>query len=167
VNYYEHATYMTGNHAHAAMFGVKGNVALAGMLFCCQHLFEKSAWSEKLIRTVFWSFQIGLAMMMFLDLFPVGLYQMYLVLTEGLWYARSTEIVMGPVFSTLTYLRTIGGAIFVLGGLLPLIYFILSRGTRLRGEVDVETDEWAAYQKEYGNEYGLEWAAQEEPKIRS
>jgi nitric oxide reductase subunit B len=166
VNYYEHATYMTGNHAHAAMFGVKGNVALAGMLFCCQHLFEKAAWSEKLIRTVFWSFQIGLAMMMFLDLFPVGLYQIYLVLTEGLWYARSTEVVLGPVFATLTYLRSIGGAVFVFGGLLPLIYFILSRGLRLRGEVDVETDEWAAYQKEYGNEYGLEWAAQEEPKIR-
>ncbi len=79
VNYYEHATYMTGNHAHAAMFGVKGNVALAGMLFCCQHLFQKSAWNEKLVRTAFWSLNIGIAMMMFLDLFPVGVYQIWLV----------------------------------------------------------------------------------------
>ncbi len=165
VNYYEHATYMTGNHAHAAMFGVKGNVAIAGMLFCCQHLFSKAAWNAKLIRQIFWSFQIGLGLMMFLDLFPVGLYQIWLVVQEGFWYARTTEVLTGPVFSTLTYLRTIGGAVFVFGGLLPLIWFVLSRGTRLNREVDVETNEWADYQKEYGKELGKEWSAQEEPKI--
>lgn len=165
VNYYEHATYMTGNHAHAAMFGVKGNIALAGVLFCCQHLFQKAAWNAKLIRTVFWSFQIGLGLMMFLDLFPVGLYQIWLVITEGLWYARSTEVVMGPVFATLTYLRTIGGSVFIFGGLLPLMWFVLSRGFRMRKEVDVASDEWSDYQKEYGKELGQEWAAQEEPKI--
>ena len=165
VNYYEHATYMTGNHAHAAMFGVKGNIALAGLLFCCQHLFKKEAWSEKLVRTAFWSLNIGIGLMMFLDLFPVGLYQIWLVVTKGLWYARSTEVIKGPVFVTLTYMRTIGGAVFVFGGLLPLIYFIVSRGLRLRSEVDVESNEWADYQKEYGKEYGKEWAVQEEPKV--
>ncbi|MCZ7679911.1 MAG: cbb3-type cytochrome c oxidase subunit I [Sandaracinaceae bacterium] len=89
VNYFEHSTYLTGNHAHAAMFGVKGNVAIAGMLFCCQHLFRRSAWNARLIRAVFWSLQIGLVLMMFLDLFPVGLYQLTMVLERGLWYARS------------------------------------------------------------------------------
>lgn len=167
VNYYEHATYMTGNHAHAAMFGVKGNVALAGMLFCMQHLVQKAAWSEKLVRMVFWSFQIGLALMMFLDLFPVGLYQIYVVLTEGLWYARSNEVVMGPVFATMTYMRTIGGSVFIFGGLLPIIYFVLSRGGRMRDEVDVSSNEWADYHKEYGHEAGQEWAAQEEPKVKA
>src|SRR5690606_35159669 len=75
VNYYEHGTWLTGNHAHAAMFGVKGNVAIAGMLFCCQHLFKRSAWNAKLIRVVFWSLQIGLVMMMVLALFPLGMHQ--------------------------------------------------------------------------------------------
>ena len=165
VNYYEHATYMTPNHAHAAMFGVKGNIALAGILFCCQHLFQKAAWNAKLVKTAFWSFQIGLGLMMFLDLFPVGLYQIWLVITEGTWYARSTEVVMGPVFGTLTYLRSIGGAVFIFGGLLPLMWFVLSRGFRMRKEVDVSTDEWSDYQKEYGKELGREWATQEEPKV--
>jgi nitric oxide reductase subunit B len=165
VNYYEHATYMTGNHAHAAMFGVKGNVALAGLLFCCQHLFQKSAWSDKLVKTSFWSLNIGIALMMFLDLFPVGLYQIWLVLTEGFWYARTTEVIKGPVFVTLTYLRMIGGAVFVLGGLLPLIYFVLSRGFRLQRETEISQNEWADYQKEYGTEKGKEWAAQPEPKV--
>lgn len=105
-------------------------------------------------------------MMMFLDLFPVGLYQIYLVLTEGTWYARSTEVIMGPVFATLTYLRSIGGAVFVFGGLLPLIWFILSRAGQLRAETDVESDEWKAYQAEYGNEYGKEWSAEPEPTVK-
>jgi nitric oxide reductase subunit B len=165
VNYYEHATYMTGNHAHAAMFGVKGNIAIAGMLFCCQHLFQKSAWNEKLVRTMFWSFQIGLGLMMFLDLFPVGVYQIWVVLTKGFWYARSTEVMQGPVFVTLTYMRMFGGATFILGGLLPLIWFVLTRGLRLQREVELDSNEWASYQNEYGKEAGKEWATQPEPKV--
>jgi nitric oxide reductase subunit B len=154
VNYYEHATYLTGNHAHAAMFGVKGNVAIAGILFCCQHLFHKAAWSEKLIKSVFWSLQIGLVCMMFLDLFPVGLYQTWTVLTDGLWYARSSDVALGPVFNALTYMRVIGGSLFVFGGVLPLIWFVLSGGRRLQAEAEVEEGVWLAYEN---NEC---WAAQ-------
>ena len=157
VNYFEHSTYLTGNHAHAAMFGVKGNVALAGLLFCCQHLFQRSSWNPKLIRTAFWSLNGGLAMMMFLDLFPVGLYQLSVVVRDGLWHARSQEIITGPVFQTLTYLRSIGGAVFLFGGVLPLTWFVLSRGRRLVREVEVEEGEWSVYD--------TDWAAQEEPGL--
>lgn len=157
VNYFEHATYLTGNHAHAAMFGVKGNIALGGMLFCCQHLFPKAAWNAKLVRTAFWSLNIGLAMMMFLDLFPVGVYQLMAVLDKGLWFARSHEIVQGEVFQTLTYFRSLGGAVFVFGGVLPLIWFVLSRGRRLVRETEVQAGEGGspAYEKD--------WAAQDDP----
>ncbi len=158
VNYYEHATYLTGNHAHAAMFGVKGNIALGGMLFCCQHLFHKSAWNPKLVRTSFWCLNIGLALMMFLDLFPVGLYQTWMAYTHGTWYARSAEIVTGPVFQFLTYCRTIGGMVFIWGGLIPMMWFILSRGTKLRRkEEDVEEGEWTVYEKN--------WSEQKDPAL--
>ncbi len=158
VNYYEHATYLTGNHAHAAMFGVKGNIALGGMLFCCQHLFHKSAWNAKLVKTAFWSLNIGLAMMMFLDLFWVGLYQTYMAFSVGTWYARSQEIVTGPMFVYLTSARTIGGLVFIWGGLLPLMWFILSRGTKLRlKEEDVEEGEWTIYEND--------WAEQTDPAL--
>lgn len=154
VNYYEHATYLTGNHAHAAMFGVKGNIALAGLLFCCQHIFEKSSWNAKLIRRAFWSLNIGVAMMMFLDLFPVGVYQLVDVLQNGLWHARSYEIVQGDVFQTLTYFRSLGGAVFVIGGVIPLVWFILSRGRRLVREVQIEPKFHVDYKKD--------WSAQED-----
>ena len=97
-------------------------------------------------------------MMMFLDLFPVGLYQTWMAFTEGTWYARSQEVIAGPVFVTLTYFRSIGGAVFVVGGVIPLIWFILSRATRIRRKEEaVEEGEWTVYDKD--------WAAQEDPAL--
>eukprot|EP01084_Bolivina_argentea_P234498 394794_1 len=71
VNYYMHATYLTGNRAHSAMLGVKGNIALAGMLFCVQHSVKKVA------SIAFWSLNGGIACMMFFCLFPFGLFHMF------------------------------------------------------------------------------------------
>lgn len=135
VNYFEHATYLTGNHAHAAMFGVKGNIALAGVLFCCQHLFSPESWNPRIIKVAFWSLNIGVGLMMFLDLFPVGLYQLSIVLEDGFWLARAQQTVTGAVFQTLTYFRSVGGLVFVVG-VVSLIWFILSRATKLKPEID-------------------------------
>jgi nitric oxide reductase subunit B len=151
INYFEHSTYLTANHAHAAMFGVKGNIALGGMLFCCQHLLRTEAWNPRLIRTAFWSLNIGVAMMMFLDLFPVGLYQLSVVLQEGLWYARSQEIIQGPVFRILTMARSLGGAVFVIGGVLPLIWFVISRAGSIRREETTESGEWSPQSDGWAN----------------
>jgi nitric oxide reductase subunit B len=150
VNYYEHATYMTGNHAHAAMFGVKGNIALGGMLFCIQHLVTKEAWNPVLVRRAFWALNGGMMLMMFLDLFPVGLYQCMIVVQEGLWFARSQEILTGSIWKTLTYFRSVGGTLFIVGGVLPLIFFIIKGGRSLRAETeDTGEGEWTVYEKDW------------------
>ncbi|MBL8949776.1 MAG: cbb3-type cytochrome c oxidase subunit I [Myxococcaceae bacterium] len=159
INYYEHSTYLTGNHAHAAMFGVKGNIALAGVLFCCQHLFRREMWSERLVKTTFWSLQLGIVLMMTLDLFPVGLYQLAAVAQHGLWYARTNAFVTDSVWQTLTWLRSIGGAVFLFGGVIPLAWFILSRGRHMHPEGEVEEGEWSAY--------GAAWAAEERELIEA
>jgi len=86
--------------------------------------------------------------MMFLDLLPAGLYQVVIVVQKGLWYARSQEILTGTVWQTLTYFRSIGGVIFIVGGVLPLIWFILSRGRHLNPEADSTDGEWTVYEKE-------------------
>ena len=162
INYYEHGTYVTSNHAHGAMFGVKGNIAIGGMLFACQHLFQRSAWNEKLIKTVFWSLQIGLVMMMMMDMFPVGLYQVAAIIQHGFWYGRQQSFITNEVWHTLTLLRAIGGAVFLFGGVLPLTWFILSRGTRMvREAATVEEGEWTIYDKEKAKERES-WAASDE-----
>jgi nitric oxide reductase subunit B len=132
VNYFLHSTYITGAHAHGAMFGVKGNVALASILYCAQHMLKKEDWSPALLRTSFWCLNGGMAMMMFMDLFPTGLYQLYIVMKYSFWQARSYELTNGVVFQFLAKMRAAGGHVFVWGGLLPLAYFIFSRSLSLK-----------------------------------
>lgn len=132
VNYYEHGTYLTVNHGHAALFGVYGNLSLAGMLFVCNLIFKPERWNLKLVRTSFWSLNIGLLLMVALDLFPVGAIQLNEVIEKGLWYVRSNEFITGSAFKTLTWLRGIGSVLFLCGGVIPLVWFVLSRAGSLK-----------------------------------
>lgn len=131
-NYYEHGTYLTVNHGHAALMGVYGNLSLAGILFCCQLLFEPAAWNPKLVKTSFWSINIGLLLMVILDLFPAGILQFVAVVENGLWFARNSQFIDSPVFQTLTWLRIIGGSIFVVGGVVPLTWFIITNRKKIK-----------------------------------
>lgn len=131
-NYYEHGTYLTVNHGHAALMGVYGNLAVAAVLFCCQLLFKVDWWKPKLIKTVFWSINIGLLLMVLLDLFPAGIYQFKTVTEQGLWYARSSAFIESNGFQTLTWMRIVGGSIFTVGGVIPLVWFVTSRRKGLK-----------------------------------
>ncbi len=132
VNYYEHGTYLTVNHGHAALMGVYGNLAIAAMLFCSRYLLVAASWDARLLRRVFWSLNLGLMLMVVIDLFPVGIAQLNDVLAHGLWHARSQGFVQGDLFQTLTWARVIGGALFVLGGVLPLAWFMVTRLPRIK-----------------------------------
>lgn len=127
VNYYQHGTYLTVNHGHAALMGVYGNLAIAAMLFCARWNITAARWDARLLRTIFWSLNLGLALMVVLDLFPVGLHQLSTVMTEGYAYARSQAYLQGNFFQSLTWLRGVGITVFVLGGVLPLLWFMISR----------------------------------------
>jgi nitric oxide reductase subunit B len=131
-NYYEHGTYLTVNHGHAALMGVYGNLAIAAILFCCQLLFKADSWKPRLIKTIFWSINIGLLLMVFLDLFPVGIMQFQAVTEKGLWFARDSSFIESTSFQTFTWMRIVGGSIFTLGGVFPLTWFIISRRKSLK-----------------------------------
>jgi nitric oxide reductase subunit B len=120
------------------------------MLFCIQHLITKEAWNPVLVRRAFWALNGGMMLMMFLDLFPVGLYQCMIVVQEGLWFARSQEILTGGIWKTLTYFRSVGGTLFIVGGVLPLIVFFIKGGRSLRAETeDTGEGEWTVYEKDW------------------
>ncbi len=125
-NYYEHGTYLTVNHGHAALMGVYGNLSIATILFCSQLLTDSNHWKGKALRISFWSINIGLMLMVLLDMFPAGLLQFQAVVEKGLWFARSAEFIDSNAFQTLTWMRIIGGSIFVVGGVLPLTWAITS-----------------------------------------
>ena len=139
VNYYEHGTYLTVNHAHAALMGVYGNLAVAMMVFCARCLVLPARWNGALLRRVFWSLNIGLMLMVLLDLLPAGIAQLLDVLENGLWHARSHAFVESELFQMLTWARIVGGALFVLGGVLPLAWFMVTRLGALKAPVQAET----------------------------
>jgi hypothetical protein len=115
VNYYQHGTCLTVNHGHAALFGVYGNLAIAAMLFCGRWLVVEDRWNPRLLRTAFWSLNVGLALMVVMDLFPVGVDQLLVVMESGYAHARSEAYVRGATFQAYAWLRGVGGAVFVLG----------------------------------------------------
>lgn len=125
VNYYEHGSYLTVNHGHAALMGVYGNLSIGALLFCLRFILKPEAWNTQLVKTTFWSINIGLLLMVFLDLFPAGIHQMSVILSEGFWFARSQAFINSTAFQTMTWFRIVGGAIFFCGGVLPLCWFVV------------------------------------------
>jgi nitric oxide reductase subunit B len=137
VNYFEHGTYLTVNHGHAAFMGVYGNLSLAGMLFCVRYLVKPSAWVNRALMGAFWSLNAGLMLMVMLDLFPVGVLQLQAVLDHGLAYARSSAFIESPQFRALTWLRGIGVVLFITGGVIPISWFMVTRWSRRRSAAEV------------------------------
>jgi len=136
MNYFEHGTYLTVNHAHAALMGVYGNISLAALLFASRLMIKEQHWNKKVVNFSFWSINIGLMLMVVLDLFPAGSIQFKAVVEQGLWYGRSHEFVDYGIFNKLTWMRGIGASVFFFGGVLPLTWFIVSRLRSLKPTID-------------------------------
>ena len=71
--------------------------------------------SEKLIKTGFWALNLGLVLMLVTSLLPIGIYQAYASMTEGLWYARSEVFLQQDFLQTLRWIRTFADVIFIVG----------------------------------------------------
>ncbi|MDQ7989675.1 MAG: nitric-oxide reductase large subunit [Candidatus Dactylopiibacterium sp.] len=113
--YYVQGLNLTAAHGHAALFGVYGLLGIGLMLFCLRGLSERARWSDKALSVSFWSFNIGLAMMVFLSLVPAGLYQAWASVAEGLWYARSPEVIHSAFMRAMVWLRVPGDIVFSVG----------------------------------------------------
>ena len=129
--YYMQGMNMTAAHGHAALFGVYGMLGIGLMLFCLRGLTERATWSDRLLAPMFWSLNIGLAMMVFISLVPAGIYQAWASVTKGTWYARSPEVVHSQLMETLVWLRVPGDVVFSIGVFcLALFALQLARGVR-------------------------------------
>jgi nitric oxide reductase subunit B len=122
VSYYEIGTNLTANHGHTAMMGVYGMLAVGLLLFCLRYLTRPDMWSDRAAAISFWSLNIGLAWMVFSNLFPVGMVQLYTSVADGYWKARSFDFLMIPWVNALEWLRAPGDALFIVGGALPLLW---------------------------------------------
>ena len=124
VLYYAQGINTTPLHAHAALFGVYGILAIALMLFSVRHIVALRAWSDRMLKWAFWLLNGGLLGMVVLSLAPSGFYQLSYAITYGIWYARSPEITSGPVIKMLNYVRIIPDVVFGAGGVVIFLFVV-------------------------------------------
>jgi nitric oxide reductase subunit B len=123
VSYYEVGTILTPNHGHAALMGVFGMLALAMMVFVLRQTSDEIRWAgmEKYVKLGFWGTNIGLLMMVAMNLFPGGVLQVWDVVQHGYWHARSLAYTGAATARLIEWLRLPGDLVFILFGAVPLV----------------------------------------------
>lgn len=138
VSYYEIGTALTANHAHAAMMGVYGMLAVGLALFCLRYMIPERRWSDRAAKISFWSLNIGLAWMVFATLFPLGILQLYESVNVGYFQARTLKFLGSPGMKVLEWMRLPGDALFILGGVVPILYLSWLGVRHLRSSASLE-----------------------------
>ena len=122
VSYYEVGTLLTPNHGHAALMGVFGMLAIALMVFVLRQTTDETRWAgiEKFVKVAFWGTNIGLAMMVAMNLFPGGVLQVWDATLHGYWHARSLAYTSSDTARLIEWLRLPGDLVFIIFGSTPL-----------------------------------------------
>jgi len=136
MTYFEVGTMLTPNHGHAAMMGVFGMLAITLMVFSMRHVSTDAQWNglEKYVMISFWGLNIGLMMMVIFSMFPGGVLQLLDVLNNGYWHARSLAYTGQYQARLIEWLRTPGDVVFILVGVLPLLYAVSRCYLNLRNQ---------------------------------
>src|SRR6185369_2307833 len=122
-SYYEIGTLLTPAHGHSAMMGVFGMLGIALMVFVLRQTSDDARWAgiEPYVRVAFWGSNGGLALMVGLSLFPAGLLQLWDVLNNGYWHARSLDYIGSDRSRLLEWMRMPGDVVFIVFGAVPLV----------------------------------------------
>jgi len=111
-------------HAHAALFGVYGFLALGFGLLILRYIRPDLQFNERLMKVAFWWLNGGLLLMIVTSLLPIGLIQFYASASQGLWYARSEAFMQGDLLQTLRWFRTFGDVVFMIGAFAVIWQFV-------------------------------------------
>jgi nitric oxide reductase subunit B len=127
INYYEHGTFLTLNHAHTALFGAFGLLAIGLIYFCLRCVAgDRVPFNERIGLLAFWLYNFGLVLWIALNFFPVGWPQLIAVYEHGFAYARSVTFYQGTLLWQ--WMRLPGDVVFAIGALLMAWDFIVKLG---------------------------------------
>ncbi len=115
--YYVQGLNTTPVHAHAALFGVYGFLALGFTLLVLRYIRPQLQFNEGLMKVAFWWLNAGLVLMIATSLLPIGIIQFHASVSQGLWYARSEAFMQQDLLQTLRWVRTFGDVVFIIGAL--------------------------------------------------
>ena len=124
VNYYEHGTFLTLNHAHTALFGAFGLLGTGLIYFCLRYVAaDRYPFGERIGQWAFWLYNGGLVLWILFNFFPIGWPQLDAVYEHGFAYARSQEFYDTTLFWQ--WMRLPGDVVFALGALLMAWDFLI------------------------------------------
>ena len=124
VNYFEHATYLTVNHGHTALFGTYGMLAIGLLLFSMRGLVQKDGWDDRLVKIAFWGTNIGLFIMFLGTLLPVGILQVLDNLKYGFWHARSNAFWLQDSIQMIGKSRLGPDTLIIVGAVSLLLFMV-------------------------------------------
>jgi nitric oxide reductase subunit B len=111
------------NHAHTALFGAFGLLALGMVYFCLRYAAGNQAWSDRIGIWAFWLYNGGLILWIFLNFFPIGWPQLVDVYENGFAHSRSLEFYKTTLFWQ--WMRLPGDVVFAVGALLMAYDFLI------------------------------------------
>ena len=123
--YYIQGLNTTPVHAHSALFGVYGFLALGFTLLVLRYIRPEYQFNAGLMKIGFWGLNAGLVLMIFTSLLPIGIIQFEASVSQGLWYARSEEFMQQPILQTLRWVRTFGDLVFIAGAVALSLQVVL------------------------------------------
>jgi len=135
--YYMQGMNLTANHAHTALFGVYGMMAIGLTLYCMRGLTDLKHWNLKLLKFSFWSLNIGLGMMAFLSLLPQGVLQTFESITNSYASARSAEFIHSPTMELLVWMRVPGDLVFSFGVMCFALFVFQAFNRKTQSKTDV------------------------------
>lgn len=116
--YYLQGLNTTAVHAHAALFGVYGFLALGFVLLVGCYIKPDYAYSEKHMQLGFWLLNGGLVGMIVSSLLPIGIFQAAASISHGLWYARSEAFMQQGFLELFRWIRMLADCVFIGGACL-------------------------------------------------
>jgi nitric oxide reductase subunit B len=99
------------------MFGAFGFLALGMATYMLRISSKPAQWTERRLRWAFWLWNVGLAVMVFVSVLPVGFLQLETAFTQSYAAARSLAFYNGELVQLLFWARLPGDSMIILGTL--------------------------------------------------
>jgi len=100
-------------------------LAMGFFMFVARYFIPPDKRSERAMRLSFWGLNLGLALMLFVNLIPLGILQLRDSFANGYWHARDSEFFQQPAVRLVEWLRMPGDVLFIVAGIGPVVYLAL------------------------------------------
>jgi nitric oxide reductase subunit B len=125
------------------MFGAFGFLALGMVTYMLQISIEPGRWDGSWLRYAFWCWNLGLGLMVFVSVLPVGFLQLEVAFTESYAAARSLAFYERPIVQSLFWARLPGDTLIILGTVIYAADLVRKRFVLRASEDDPAVEDMA------------------------